>query len=97
MKSWFQFIFLLRDDKQQIVANGYPYLRIDSILGCTVEGFNMQVLLDPFEENFNLPSFPIKFGNGYSINRKIVGKEAIDLTIPKIFINNSNTTDMFTI
>jgi hypothetical protein len=50
MKSWFQSLLLLRDDKQQIVTNGYPYLRIDSILGCAVEGFNMQVLLDPFEK-----------------------------------------------
>ena len=28
---------LLRNDKQQIVANGYPYLRVDGVSGCAVE------------------------------------------------------------
>ena len=50
MKTWLQSILLLRDDKQQVVTNGYPYLRVDSIAGCTVKGLDVQVLLDPLEE-----------------------------------------------
>ena len=33
MKTWNQTIPLLCDDEQQIVANGYPYLRVDRVLG----------------------------------------------------------------
>ena len=44
MKTWLQSILLLRDDKQQVVTNGYPYLRIDSIAGCTVKGLDVRVL-----------------------------------------------------
>lgn len=39
MKTWHQSILLLRDDKQQVVTNGYPYLRVDSIVDCTVKVF----------------------------------------------------------
>ena len=59
MKAWLQSILLLCDDKQKVVTNGYPYLRVDSIAGCTVKGLDVQVLLDPLEEDLNLPSFSI--------------------------------------
>ena len=36
MKARLQSILLFRDDKQQVVTNGYPYLRVDSIAGRTV-------------------------------------------------------------
>ena len=55
MKAWLQSILLLRDDKQQVVTNGYPYLRVDSIAGCAVKGLDMQMLLDPLEEDLYLP------------------------------------------
>ena len=45
MKAWLQSILLLRDDKQQVVTNGYTYLHVDSIAGCTVKGLDVQVLL----------------------------------------------------
>ena len=37
-------LLLLREDKQQVVTNGYPYLRIDSIAGCTVKDLDVRVL-----------------------------------------------------
>ena len=40
----------LRYDEQKVVTDGYPYLRVDSITGCSVEGLDMQMLLDPLEE-----------------------------------------------
>ena len=46
MKTWLQSILLLRNDKQQVVTNGYPYLRVDSIVGCTVKGLDVQVLIE---------------------------------------------------
>ena len=84
MKTWLQSILLLRDDKQQVVTNGYPYLRVDSIAGCTVKGLDVQVLLDPFEEDLNLPSFSIKFSNSYCINREVISEESIDFAVSKV-------------
>lgn len=90
MKTWFQSILLLRDDKQQVVSNGYPYLHVDSIEGCTVKGLDMQVLLDPLEEDLNLPSFPIKFCISYCINREVISEESVDFSFSKILIYNEH-------
>ena len=57
MKTWNKTISLLCNDEQQIVANGYPDLRVNGVLGCSVGGLNMQMLFDPFEEQLNLPTF----------------------------------------
>ncbi len=80
---------LLRNDEQKVVANGYPYLRVDSILGGPVEGLDVKMLLDPLEEKFNLPPFTVQFRNGERVfNREVVGQEAIDLPGLKILIHN---------
>ena len=71
---------LLRNDKQQVVANGYPYLRVDGILGGSIEGLDVKMLLDPLEEEFNLPPFTVQFRNGERIfNGEVVRQEAVDL------------------
>lgn len=89
MKTWLQSILLLRDDKQQVVTNGYPYLRGDSIAGCTVKVLDIQVLLEPLEEDLNLPSFPTMLCRD-SVNREVVCEEAIDLTVSKVLICNES-------
>ena len=50
MKTWNQTIPLLRNDEQKIVANGYPDLRVDRVLGGSIEGLDVQVLLYPLEQ-----------------------------------------------
>lgn len=88
MKAWFQPILLLCDDKQQIVTDGYPDLRVHRILGRPIERLDMQVLLDPFEENLNLPPFPIEFGNCNRLQHGVIGQESVYLSVPKVFIDN---------
>ena len=90
MKTWLQSILLLRDDKQQVVTNGYSYLRVDSIAGCAVKGLDMQMLLDPLEEDLNLPSFSIQFCNSNCVNREVVREEPIYLSVSKAFIYNKS-------
>lgn len=46
MKTWNQAIPLLRNDGQKVVANGYPDLRIHCVLGCSVDGLEVQMLHD---------------------------------------------------
>jgi hypothetical protein len=41
--------------QKQVVAHSHPYLRQDGILAGSEERFDIQVLLDPFEEQFYLP------------------------------------------
>ena len=33
------------------------------------------MLLNPFEEQFNMPATPIQFGNGHGWKREVVGNE----------------------
>ena len=52
---------LFLDDRYQHVdADGDPDLRPHSILGSAVEAFDAQVLLDPLEEQFHLPSTSVQ-------------------------------------
>ena len=89
MKTLSKTISLLRNDEQQVVANGYPYLRVNGVPGCPVEGLYMQMLFGPLEEQLNLPTFTVQFGNGQRIfNREVVGQEVIDLASLKILIHN---------
>ena len=88
MKTWLKSTLFLRDDKQQVVTNGYPYLRVDSIAGCTIKGLDMQVLVDPLEEDLILPSFLIKFCISYCINREVISEESVDFSVSKVLIYN---------
>lgn len=50
-----QSILLPGNDKQKLVTDGYPNLRKDCNHGCSVEGFDVQMLLDPLEKDFKIP------------------------------------------
>lgn len=77
MKTWNQTIPLLRNDEQKIVANDYPDLRAGRVLGGSIEGLDMQMLLDPFAKRFDLPALAVQSRDGQRVfNRKVVGKES---------------------
>ena len=86
METWIQSILLLGNNKQKVVTDDYPYLCKDCIHSRSVEGFDVQVLLDPFEKDLNLPSFAIQFSDGYRLQSEVVGQEPIDCTVPKVLI-----------
>lgn len=66
--------------KQQVIADGDPYLRVYRILAGSVERLDVQMLFDPFEETFHLPTFPIKFSNGQVGMCEVIGQEPIDIS-----------------
>ena len=74
--------------KQQVIADGNPYLRVYCILAGPVERLDVQMLLDPFEETFHLPTFPIKFSNGQVGMCEVIGQEPIDISRGIILIHN---------
>ena len=79
---------LLGNSKQQVIADGNPYLREDCILAGSVERLNVQMLFDPFEETFHLPTFPVKFSNGQVRMCEVVGQEPIEVCCGIILIHN---------
>ena len=48
---------------QEVDRDGHPHLSFDRIVGGSIEGFYAEVLLDPFEEEFDLPAASIAIGN----------------------------------
>ena len=75
MQGHVQAELLLDDCYQDIAADGDPDLCPHSVLGSAVEAFYAQVLLDPLEEQFHLPSAPVQGANGQRRQRKLVGQE----------------------
>ena len=55
---------LSRDGNQEENADGNPDLGLDCVLGVTVEAFDVEVLFDPFEEEFDPPTGTIELRNG---------------------------------
>ena len=58
------------------------------ILAGPVERLDVQMLFDPFEETFHLPTFPIKFSNGQVGMCEVIGQEPIDISRGIILIHN---------
>ena len=63
---------LLDDGDQDIDRDGDPDLGFDSILGGAIESLDSEVLLDPFEKQFHLPSAAIQIGDRYGRQGKVV-------------------------
>jgi hypothetical protein len=54
------------DGDQDVHRDGDPDLGLEGVLGGAVEGLDPQVLLDPFEEEFDLPPTFVQLGNDQS-------------------------------
>ena len=67
--------FLLHDRYQHVDAQGNPDLRLDCVDRCAVEGLDSQVLFDPLEEQFDLPSLVVQLGDHQCRQREVVGQE----------------------
>ena len=58
--------FFLDDRNKNVNADRNPYLGLHRILFGAKEGFDSQILLDPFEEDFYLPAAFVKLNNRQS-------------------------------
>ncbi len=54
----------LEVSQQQVDAHGHPNLGHRRILADSQEGLDLEVLLDPFEEQFDLPTLLINVRDG---------------------------------
>ena len=69
MQTFFQ------NGDEQINGDGGPDLRAHRVGRGAVKGFDAQMLLDPFEEEFDLPAAPIQFGDGQCWHGEVVGQK----------------------
>ena len=64
-----------RDGNQDVNADGNPDLGLDCVSGVAVEAFDMEVLFDPFEEEFDTPTGTIELRDGERRQVEVVGDE----------------------
>ena len=77
---------LFNECHQDIHTDGGPDLGFDGILGGTVEGFDTQVLFNPFEEQLDLPAIAVEFGDGVCGQGKVVGEEIERLVYLRVVV-----------
>ena len=65
---------MLDNGNQTIGCNSRINLDSDSCFCNAPKGFNMQMLLDPFKEQFHLPSFFVQQRNMFSLDIEVVGQ-----------------------
>ncbi len=69
MQTFFQ------NGDEQVNGDGAPDLGAHRIGRRAVKGFDAQMLLDPFEEEFDLPASAIELGDGQRWDGKVVGQK----------------------
>ena len=55
--------FLFHNGDQYVARHSAPDLRLDRVLAVAQEFLDSEVLLDPLEEQFDLPAILVKRGN----------------------------------
>ena len=64
-----------RDRDQHVGGNGDPYLRLDRVLAGAEKNLDPQMLLDPFEEQLDLPALLVKRRDYVWLQCKVVGQK----------------------
>ena len=82
--------FLLDDGDQHVSRHGAPDLRLDGVLAVAQELLDSQMLLDPFEEQFDLPAVLVECCDSQRGQDKIVGQEYERLATLDIFESNAS-------
>lgn len=70
------------NDKQQIITDRNPDLCVYSILCCSEERLDVQVLFYPFEKKFNLPTLSIKFRYSECRKFEVISQKSIYGILP---------------
>jgi len=68
-------ILFFDDSHQDMDPQGDPDLGFDRIVTGAMKGFDAQVLLDPAEEQFDLPALSVELGDGQSRRFEVIGQE----------------------
>jgi hypothetical protein len=69
MQTFFQ------NGDEQVNGDGAPDLGAHGVRAGAIKGFDAQMLLEPFEEQFDLPAAMIELDDGQSRQGEVVGQE----------------------
>ena len=72
---------LLQDGNQDVGADGDPDLRLHGILAGAEKRLDPQMLLDPFEEQLDLPSLPVQLRDQFRRQCKVVGQKRYSFAV----------------
>src|SRR5205809_1364415 len=83
---------LLDDGDQHVCGYGAPNLRLHGVLAGAEESLDAQVLLDPSEEQLDLPAALVERGDRQRWQRRVVGQE--DQRLARLRVLEANTRQM---
>ena len=81
--------FLANNGDEDVDGDGDPDLRFHGIGRSSIKGFDTKMLLDPFEEQFDLPPASVKLSDGQRRLGHVVGQENQSLARIRIDISDS--------
>ena len=79
MKAVGQMQAFLGNGDQHVSADCNPDLRLDRILVGAIKRLDSQVLLDPFEKQFDLPALAVQVCNQLGLESEVVGQKSYSL------------------
>ena len=86
MKTIGQMQSFLGNGDQHVSADRDPDLRLDRVLVGAIKRLDAQVLLDPFEKQFDLPALAVQVCNQLGLESEIVGQKSYSLSsVVRIF------------
>jgi len=68
---------LLRDGNQHVDGDGDPDLRAHGVGASAVERLDAEVLLDPLEEDLDLPARAVQLGDGQGREVEVIGQKGV--------------------
>ena len=75
MKTVRQMQAFLGNGDQHVCADRDPDLRLDRVLVGAIKRLDAQVLLDPFEKQFDLPALAVQVCNQLGLESEVVGQK----------------------
>ena len=81
--------FFFDDGNQHVSGHGAPDLRLNRILARAQKVLDAQMLLDPFEEQFHLPTTLVQRGDGQGRQGRVVGQKHQRLSRLGVFVSNA--------
>ena len=85
--------FFLNNGDEHVGGHGAPDLRLDRVLAVAKKLLDAQVLLDPFEEQLDLPAAFVQSGNGQGRQGGVVGQE--DQSLLGCWVLEPDTAQVF--
>jgi len=79
MKAVGQMQAFLGNGDQHVSADCNPDLRLDRVLVGAIKRLDSQVLLDPFEKQFDLPALAVQVCNQLGLESEVVGQKSYSL------------------